>query len=375
MRRNGFRSRFADATTVTYGLGLGASTVTLPLLAVDAGYSPAEIGVLTAVSAVAQILVRLFLGAALRRHPDQTLVAVATVLLSLSYLAIAASTDVLSFLLAQVAQGASRASFWTGMQAHVVRGARSVTRNLARNIFIGNVGLLLGPVAAGFALEVSTQLALLLGAAVSGVATGFSLLMRRLAPFGTVTRPVQSPLRRRPPVVTGGVAAGVAGSWQGMLGSYIPVVLGNAGQSAGAIGVLVAVASAANTVSAAALARVRLSDTYRAMFTSCIAVAAGIGLFGVAASSGATAGVCLVVSGLGAGVLQILGSSVASESVHPEERGQAIALTGTVRACAMFGSPLTVAGLLQVTPIGTALGLVGLLLLAPAASLHRRRRS
>lgn len=361
-----------DATTAIYGIGLGASSIALPLLAVDAGYSLTEIGLLTAVSAVAQIAVRLCLGAALRRYPDRRLVTSASLLLSVSFFAVATSTQIGFFLLAQAAQGVSRACFWTGMQAHVVRDDRPVTRSLARNVTIANFGLLLGPVVAGFALERSIGVALLLGTALGGTATVLSLGMRRLPPFATAALPARSPLRRRPPVVTGCVAAGVAGAWQGLLGSYMPAVLGEAGHAAGMIGVLVALASAANTTSAAALTRVRLGDSPRALVVSCLAVALGVGLLGVAAPSSVSAGICLLVSGLGAGMLQILGSSVASESVHPEERGQVIAMTGTIRAVAMFGSPLAVAGLLQVAGVAAALGVVGLGLLLPVVRLRRR---
>ncbi|WP_324274955.1 MFS transporter [Blastococcus brunescens] len=177
-----------------------------------------------------------------------------------------------------------------------------------------------------------------------------------------------------PLVVTGSAAAGVAGAWQGLLGSYVPAVLGAAGHAAGVVGVLVALANAANTASSAALTRVRVRSAPATLATSCLAVALGVGLLGLAGRSGAAAGACLVISGLGAGVLQVLGYSVASESVHREERGQAIAMTGTVRAAAMFGSPLAVSGLLQVAGIAAALGVVGLALLLPIARLGRRGR-
>jgi MFS family permease len=363
-----------DVTTVVYATGLGASSIALPLLAVDAGYSLAQVGVLTAVSAVAQIVVRLGLGAALRRYPDRLLITLASLLLSMSFFAVTPSTHIALFVLAQAAQGVSRACFWTGMQAHVVRDDRFVTKNLARNFTMANLGLLLGPVAAGFVLEVSTDLALLSGAALGGAASVLSLSMRRLPPFAPSASSARSPLRRRPPVVTGCVAAGVAGAWQGLLGSYMPAVLGEAGHTAGVVGVLVALASAANTTSTAALTRVRVGDSPLALVVSCIAVGVGVGLLGVAAPWSVTAAACLLVSGLGSGILQTLGSSVASESVHPEERGQAIALTGTVRSAAMFGSPLAVAGFLQIAGVPAALGVVGVGLLLPVVRFRRRWR-
>ncbi|MCW2635597.1 MAG: arabinose efflux permease family protein, partial [Blastococcus sp.] len=67
-----------------YSLALGVASVGLPLLALRAGYSATEIGALTALSAVAQMVTRMFLGPAMRRWPDWTLIAGAGLLLAVS---------------------------------------------------------------------------------------------------------------------------------------------------------------------------------------------------------------------------------------------------------------------------------------------------
>lgn len=75
MRRGAFPSG-------CFSFALGLSTVALPLLALAEGYSSVMIGVLTATSAVAQLLVRLVIGALMRRYPDWVLILLAALLLA-----------------------------------------------------------------------------------------------------------------------------------------------------------------------------------------------------------------------------------------------------------------------------------------------------
>lgn len=77
-------------------------------------------------------------------------------------------------------------------------------------------------------------------------------------------------------------------------------------------------------------------------------------------------GLALAVSGLGAGALQTVGPAVATDAVHPEERGEAIAATGAFRAAALFVAPLGAAAVVLVAPVGVALALGGVLIVAPA---------
>jgi MFS family permease len=86
----------------------------------------------------------------------------------------------------------------------------------------------------------------------------------------------------------------------------------------------------------------------------------------------ALSAVVLLVSGIAAGAIQVLGQATAAESVHPEERGDAIAVTGTFRAAALFGAPLAVAGLVVVLPLAPAVALVGAAITVPALGLRRR---
>lgn len=100
----------------------------------------------------------------------------------------------------------------------------------------------------------------------------------------------------------------------------------------------------------------------------------GTALVAVTASDVVLAGLALTVSGLGAGALQTLGPAVASSAVHPEERGDVIALTGAFRAASLLVTPLAVAGLVAVVPLSTALAVVAAGMTLPIALTRRLRR-
>src|SRR4051812_3311248 len=59
------------AANVLFSYSLGTLSVVVPLLAVRAGYSPSQIGLLVAVAAVAQIAARLCMGALVRAFADK----------------------------------------------------------------------------------------------------------------------------------------------------------------------------------------------------------------------------------------------------------------------------------------------------------------
>ena len=66
------RDRLLGGLAATiFSVTLGLNSVAVPLLAIHAGYSAAEIGLLIAVPAIAQIAARLNMGAMMRRFPDK----------------------------------------------------------------------------------------------------------------------------------------------------------------------------------------------------------------------------------------------------------------------------------------------------------------
>ncbi|MEU6134625.1 MFS transporter [Nocardioides sp. NPDC047086] len=356
-----------------FSCALGLASVALPLLAIEAGYDAVQIGVLTAVSAIAQMVSRLGLGVVMRVLPDWTLVAGATVVLAASNAMVAVSAAVVPFVVAQLLQGVARACFWTGSQTHAVRREGSSVKSLAAVNFVSNVGLLLGPLLAGVLAARSPAYALGWGAAMSALALVPTVFMDRLRPFRRVKDAGGGQLWRRPGVAAGCWAGVTAGAWRGLVGSYVPVVLTHAGHTSTVVGALVAVANATSVGGSAIAGRTSRAALSRAFAVCTVVTGVSLGVVGFLAGNAWLAGVALGVSGLASGTLQTLGPAIASDSVHPEERGEAIAVAGTFRAAALFVAPFGVAGLVLAIPLSAAIGVAGLLVTAPALTVTRLR--
>ena len=374
-RRTRLPSRDVSASAAgaaVYSLALGIASVALPLLALRAGYSAAEIGLLTAVSALAQMLTRLGLGAAMRRWPDWTLIAGSGLLLAVSNGILALSAALVPFVVAELLQGVSRACFWTGSQTHVVRGPGRAASALATVNLVAGAGLLAGPALAGVLSERTPVLALVVAAGIALGGVLPTLLLDRLPPF--VPPPDRPPGRlwRRHGVAIGCWAGVSAGAWRGLLTSYVPVALDAARQSASSIGLLVSVANGASLLGAVVGGRLRRSWSAGAIAAGIVATGLTTAVIAALAHSILLSAVVLTVSGLAAGAIQVLGPALATEAVHPEERGEAIAVTGTFRAAALFAAPLGVAGLVTLVPLGPAIAVVGLLMTLPAVSARHR---
>lgn len=363
----------AAATCATiYSFALGVASVALPLIALKAGYTGEQVGVLTACSAITQMAIRTVLGRAMRYVADRSLIMVASCLLALSTGVLMLSVALVPFLIVELLQGASRACFWTGSQTHVVRGPGSSMSALAMVNFVSSIGMLGGPVAAGLLLERGSGLTLLVATCAAVAAVPITLLLDRLPPF---TVPADRPPGRmwRRPGVNAGCWAGVtAGAWRGLVSSYVPVALQQAGQSSSTIGALVSVANAASVAGSGVVGRVSHESAWKAFAAGTLAT--GLGTAAVAAVAGSVplAAMALALSGLGAGALQTIGPAVATDAVHPEERGEAIAVAGTFRAGALFAAPLGVAALILAVPLAAAMTVAGALITVPLLAVRRR---
>lgn len=355
-----------------YSFALAIASVALPLLALRAGYSATEIGLLTAVSAISQMTTRMGLGAVMRRFGDWTLIASAAVLLSLSNGLVAVSATAVPFILAELLQGTSRACFWTGTQTHVVRGPGRAAGALASVNLVSSTGLLAGPVVAGLLSESTPVLALVVAAGIALFGLLPTLLLDRLPPFVLPEDRPPGRLYRRPGVDLGCWGGFTAGAWRGMLGSYVPVALDAARQSASSIGILVSVANGAALIGSAVAARVRSRWSHRVVLLGMVATGVTTAFTAAVASHLVLSAVVLGLSGLAAGLVQVLSLATASDAVHPEERGEAIAVSGTFRAGALFAAPLAVAGMVVVLPLGAAVAVVGAAMTIPALALRRR---
>jgi hypothetical protein len=282
------------------------------------------------------------------------------------------SSALVPFVVAQLTQGVSRACFWTGSQTHVVRGEGSSVKALAAVNLVGNLGLLTGPVVAGFLIGSDARLALLVAAAVALMALVPTIRLERLPPFKKLVDHQPGHLWQRPGVWEGCYAGVTAGAWRGLLGSYVPLVLIHVGHSAVTVGVLVTVANAA-AIAGAWLVRHLEAEVQirRVLMLGTPLTGLAIAAFGPLAFSSVGAGIALTVSGVGAGALQTLGPAVAADAVHAERRGDAIAVTGTFRAASLFVAPLATAGLVAILPIGAAIAVTGAVMAMPVRRWRR----
>jgi MFS family permease len=360
-----------------FSFSLNSLTLVVPLMAVRAGYDPAHVGLLVALAAVTQIGTRLSMGALMRRIPDKIFLMAAAALIALSCILILFSTTLFIFAAAQLVQGAARALFWTSGQTHAVRGAATSVGGLRSMNLAAGVGSMAGPALAGLLWGLSAPLPLIVASVVGFAAVIPAALLTRFPPFARKV-PADSSrthVRHLPGVR---VACGMntaAGVWRSILDSYVPIALSLAGQPAAVIGLLLTTANAAMMAGSAASNWVR----GRGIKASCAIglVGTGLGLAAISplASVALAAAASLAVSGLGAGILQTVGPAIAVDEVADEERGDALALTGTYRAAALFLAPLGMAGVLLFVPLTTSLIAAGLLITAPAALPWRQRRS
>jgi MFS family permease len=365
--------RAATAGAVVFGLAHGGVGVAVPLLAVHVGYSAVAIGVLTAVAAISQLTVRLVLGWVMRRWPDWLLVAGSGFSLMVGCLLLTVSAALAPFVIAQVLIGASRACFFTGSQTHVVHGTGGTVRALARVNLAAAAGMLLGPVLAGALAERSPVLALAAAAVIGGAVMVPASLLDRLPPF---TPPEERPpgrLWRRPGIGAACWASMSGGAWYALLTSYVPVALEQSGHSATTIGILVAVANGATMMGNAAAGRTPAHWQLRVLAAGVVMTGLGAGSSVALAGSAALSALILAGSGVAVGSLLVLGPALAAESVHPGERGDAIAVLGTFRSVGLLGAPLVVAGLVVVVPLAPAVALLGAAMTIPVLTARGRR--
>lgn len=363
------------ATTVYalfFTVGSGMAAVTFPLLALHGGLRASEIGVAVTAAALVQVVARAYLGRAMRRVPDRALLVVAAVAQLCGFAAVmfAASFEVLTA--AWILQGVARACFWTGGQTHMVRGTTSDVGALALFNFVGGIGQFLGPLISGLLVAVNGALALTVGIAVSSLALVPAAVLERHDPFSPSGDPRASRLVREPGMRMACWGSVGAGTWRSLLDSFVPVVLESARHSSTVIGVLVSVSNGAAILGALAVGRIRRAGSSAIYVPTMIATAVGTGAIGLVAGLVPVAAVALAVSGFAAGMLQTLSPAIASSSVHADEKGDAIALSGMSRAVAMFGAPLIVTAAAAVVPVSVGLFGVGAALCVPAALTFRQ---
>ena len=372
-----FEGGYSGICAALFSLAMGLSAVAIPLLALAAGYHAGEVGLLVSLSAVSQLLTRSVMGLLLRHVPDKLFIGAAGLLMASSCLVLVASAGLWAFVLSQLAQGAGRGVFWTGAQTHVVRTSASSVSAIAKVNLTSGLGLIIGPLAAGPMIDHLSPEWTLTCAALCGLLVPLpTALLLRLPPMRpTRTRGASGPVWRRPGVGLASWAGASAGAWRAMMNAYVPVVLNQAGQSASSIGVVAAAANAASIAGGAGAGWTKPPHLRPWLIVGIMTTGTGLALFGALAHQLVAAGAAISAAGIGAGLLQTVGPALASEAVADEERGEAIASTGTYRAAALLVAPLGVAALVSIMTTSAAVAVAGMAMAAPALFSRRRERA
>jgi MFS family permease len=363
-----------------FSVSLGVATVTIPLLALAAGYEPAVVGFLVATSALSQLATRFSLPWLLGRFPDRTLIFVACVVMVAAFGLLILSTTLVVFALAQLFQGVARAVFWTSSQTHAIRGEGPAVRGLVDLNVFGNAGTLVGPALGGSLAAVGLPVALWAAAGSVTLAAVMALLLRRLPPYDRRKAAGTSRLIRRDGVDVACWASAVGGTWWSMMGSYVPVVLVGAGFGSVAIGWLVTASEAAGAVALLVLRRLPEARIGPVVKGGALLALSALVAIALVPAGPVVYAILLIVGGASNGTVTTLAPAMASLVAGPHEQGDALALAGTFRAGALLAAPATVGAILAILPLATAMTIVatgvavpGLVLVGAAVSRRSRR--
>jgi MFS family permease len=369
------RSRVDRAATllVTFGfaLALGIATVAIPLVALASGYDPAAVGFLVAGAAAAQLATRLALPWLLGRFADRSLIGASLGLMLGAFVVLALSTSLVAFVVAQLAQGAARAIFWTAGQTHVIRDGGPRVRRLVDFNLAGNAGTLIGPTLGGLLAASSVSGAVIGAATAVALAVLVTPFVATYAAFDRRQSAGTAKLLRREGVDVAVWATFVSGAWWSMMGSYVPVIVVGAGLGSTQAGLLVSLSEGSGAVMMLVLrwlAPVRLQRIVHVAPLVQMAALAGFAL--VPAVLPAYAGL-LIVGGSAAGAVTVLAPALVTHVANDQEHGDAIALTGTSRAVALLGTPAAVGGLLSLVSLPIAIVCVAAGVVAPGLVVGR----
>lgn len=360
-------------STLLFSVSLGIGMLAVPLLSIDAGYSASFIGLLVGVSALAQMVVRLGIGALMRRCTDRALLVSSALVLTAAYGLVAVSATPALLMTAMVLEGVARALYWTCGQTHMVRMTPSASRPIAAFTVTASVGLTVGPLLGGFLAGYDGRVTLI-GAAVASVCTvPLTLQLARLPPFPVRVTNGGTRLWNRRGVNVACWASASSGAWRGVLTAYVPVVLAEAGRSSESIGTLMSITNTCTIVGAWAVAFLSRRREALGFIVSTVAAAGGLALVALSGQHLVVATVALVVAGIGGGAIQTLPPVLAVERTREEEVGDVIALIGVFRSGATFVAPMAMAALVVVVPLSAVFVGLGLLLASPSIAATQLR--
>jgi len=358
-----------------FSLALGIATVTIPLVALAAGYDAAGVGLLVATGSAVQLSTRLTVPTLLGRYADRWLLCSAAILMACGFGLLLASTALPVFVLAQAAVGASRAIFWTSSQTHAIRSGGSPVRRLVDLNLAGNAGTLSGPVLAGLLATIGLHVALIGGIAALGISAAGAPLLRRFPPYDRRRSGGALRLLRRDGVDMACWANVAGGVWWSMMGSYVPVILVGAGFGPSLVGLMVTLSEGAGAVALLVLRRVQTHHVRTIVRVGAITEMAALAAVAVAPPLLPLYALLLITGGAGAGCVTTLAPALVALAATEHEQADGLALSGTFRSVAQLAAPASVSGLLQVLALPIALAGFALATAAPGLFLGRGRRA
>jgi hypothetical protein len=357
-----------------FSISLGVGIVAIPLLALASGYSPASVGFLVAAAAATQLAARLAMPWMLGRFPDRTLIALSSGLMLAAFGLLLLSTTLVVFVLAQVLQGAGRAIFWTGSQTHAVRDQPHSVRRLVDISVASNAGTLIGPALGGVLATIGLQAALMAGVVGAAGAAFGTVFLQRLEPFDRRHAVGSRRLLRRGGVDVACWASAASGVWMAILGSYVPVILLGAGIGSVGIGWLITVSEAAAAVALISLRRISRERILGVVSMGTAGTLAALVAVALLPANALGYAALLIVGGAASGVVTTLAPAIASLAAALDEQGDALSLSGTFRAAALFASPASVGALLAYAPLGAAITVVAVAVGLPGLVVGRSVR-
>lgn len=367
-------ARLAAIAALAFSLAMGTQSVLLPLLALAAGYSKPDVGILTAISAIAQLFTRILSATAMRRFSDKTLVVLSGIVLAISSTSVALSSFVVVFVIAELIQGIARGLFWSSATTHVLRQEGPTVGLMATINFLSSFGLFAGPTVAGLIAKFSLSTALVVAGAIALTTVIPAVLLSKEPPFEKGAKKIKREIWGKSEVRLGSWAGMTAGSWRGILNSYVPVVLRSVGDSYFLVGVLVSMANGASILGTGLMGLLKRRSPIKVFALGVAMAAIGTGFVGITAKSIFISLVILVAGGVGAGLLQTLGPVIATGGVETHQKGDAVALAGSFRAGALLGAPLLMAALLGPIGLSAALLVSGAVLGLPILTARNELR-
>lgn len=360
-----------------FSTALGAIAVVFPLAGLAAGFAPATVALLASSAGASQLLTRFGLPWLLTVVPDRLLIAGAGTAMCAGVGLMMGNQRVVGFLLAQLLFGVSRALFWTASQNHAVRTPGSQVRRLAQVNMANTGGVMAGPVLAGLLADRDLGLALwvVMVAGLVTILTAFLLPSRPGLP--RTARQGRTPVwRRREPLLGYGVGF-MAGSWAGLVDSYVPIVLVAAGYAASQIGLLITLAAVMQLVASGWLTRSREYDlvTLAAVSAACVLVSASA--IPAAGVNIAIPIAIMALAGIGAGLSAPTSAALTTRMVTTGEQGTALSVLGGYRSVGRMTTPSLAAGTTSLFGLATALPVVAAVVAGPTfvLALARRARS